>query len=95
MRLTREEVRHIALLARIGMTDSEVERMRDQLSHIFESVDVLRKVDTLGIDPTGHSGDVDTVMRADSVVESSPVSDMLANAPSREDDFLKVRSVLE
>ena len=94
MRLTIEEVRHVAALARIGMTDSEIELMRDQLSHILENFDALGRVDTEGVEPTGHSVRVDTVTRDDLVRESLPHEDVLANAPSREDGFVRVRAVL-
>jgi aspartyl-tRNA(Asn)/glutamyl-tRNA(Gln) amidotransferase subunit C len=95
MRLSIEEVRHIALLARVGMTDEEAERMRDQLSNILEHIGVLSQVDTEGVEPTGHSADLDTVMRDDEAADSSPIEDMMANAPQRQGDFIKVRAVLE
>ena len=95
MRITDEEVRHIATLARIGMTEEEVEQMRAEMSHILESFDVLERVDTETVEPTGHSVDLDTVVRADEVTDSSPVDDVLANAPSTEDGFIRVRRVLE
>ena len=77
------------------MTDDEMERMRDQMSHILENFDVLNEVDTEGVEPTGHTVDLRTVMRDDDVAESSPVEDVLSNAPSRQDDFIRVRAVLE
>ena len=95
MRLTTEEVRHIALLARVGMSDQELEEMRDQLSHILENFDVLNQVDTEGVEPTGHSVDLDTVTRADETTDSYPVDDVLANAPSTEGHLIRVRAVLE
>lgn len=95
MRITSEEVRHIALLARVAMTTEEIERMRDQLSHILENFDALRQVDTEGVEPTGHSVEIDSVMREDEPRPSMPLQDVLANAPDREDDFVKVRAVLE
>lgn len=95
MRITTEDVRHIALLARVGMTDEEVEVMRDQLSNILESFDVLQQVGTEGVEPTGHSVDASTVMRADEVSQSAPLEDVLANAPAREGDFVRIRAVLE
>ena len=94
-RLTTDEVRHIALLARVGMTDEDLERMRDEMSHILENVDVLRQVDTEGVEPTGHSVDLETVMRDDVAGASWPAKELLANAPSTEDDFIRVRAVLE
>ena len=95
MRLTIEEVRHIAMLARVGMTEEDLERMRDEMSHILENFDVLSQVDTESVEPTGHSVDLDSVMRDDEVTDSSPLEDMLANAPSREGDLVRVRAVLE
>ena len=95
MKLTAEDVRHIALLARVGMTDEEVDRMRDQLSNILENFDVLSQVDTDDVEPTGHSVNVSSVMREDVSRPSSPIEEVLANAPDREDDEIKVRAVLE
>ncbi len=94
-RLTTEEVRHLAALARVGMTDDEIETMRDQMSNILENFDVLREVDTDSVEPTGHSVDVTSVMRDDIVAESSPREEALANAPRREDDFVRVKAVLD
>ena len=94
-RLTTEEVRHLAALARVGMTEDEIETMRDQMSNILENFDVLREVDTDSVEPTGHSVGVTSVMRDDVVAESSPREEALANAPRREGDFVRVRAVLE
>jgi len=95
MRLTTEEIRHIALLARVGMTEEDIERMRDQMSNILENFDVLNQVDTAGVEPTGHFVGMDTVMREDEAGECLTVEDALANAPAREGDFIRVRAVLE
>jgi len=95
MRLSTEEVRHIALLARVGMTDDEVELMRDQLSNILGHFDSLQELDTDGVEPTGHAADVETVMRKDRVAESIDRDDALSNVPRREGDFVRVRAVLE
>ena len=95
MRIADDEVRHIATLARIGMTDDEVAQMRDEMSQILESFDVLQQIDTDAVEPTGHSVDLDSVLRSDEVAESSPVADVLLNAPATEDDFVRVRAVLD
>ena len=95
MRVTTEEVRHLATLSRVGMTDQEVEQMRDEMTNILESFDVLGQMDTDDVEPTGHAVDLDTVVRDDEVTASSPVDDVLANAPSTEDGFIRVRAVLE
>ncbi len=94
-RLTTEEVRHIATLARIGMTDEDIEKMRAEMSHILENFDVLDQVDTEGVEPTGHSVDLASVMREDRARPSCPRDEMLANTPLREGPFVRVKAVLE
>ena len=94
MKLSREEVLHIARLARLALTESEVNRLSEQLSHILESFEILQ-VDTTGIPLTAQSIDLQSVMRDDEVAPSSPADDVLANAPRREGDYFRVRPVLE
>ena len=77
------------------MTDDETELMRDQLSHILDQFEVLDRVDTEGVRPTGHSADVESVMREDESSASSPRDDVLRNAPQTESDFVRVRAVLD
>ena len=95
MKLSREEVLHIARLARIGLSESEIKRLSEQLSHILESFEILQQVDTTGVSPTAQSIDLQSVVRDDEVAPSFPANDILANAPRREGDFFKVRAVLE
>jgi aspartyl-tRNA(Asn)/glutamyl-tRNA(Gln) amidotransferase subunit C len=95
MKLTREEVLHIAQLARVALTEEEITRMQEQLSNLLEHFEVLQKVDTEGIPPTAQSVDLQSIMRADDVKPSLPADDVLANAPRREDDYFRVRAVLE
>lgn len=95
MKLSREEVLHISRLARLGITDSEIEKMAVQLSNILENFEILREVDTTGVPPTAQSIALQNIMREDIVLPSMPVSDVLANAPRQEEDFFKVNAVLE
>lgn len=95
MPLSREEVKHIATLCRIALTEAEQERFRGQLSHILEQFDVLKQVDTSNLPPTSHSVPLQSVMREDESKDSFSKEDTLANAPRREDDFLRVNIVLE
>ena len=95
IRITSEEVRHLSVLTRINMTDEEVEIMRDQMADILESIEVLGQVDTDGVEPTGHSVDLDSVMREDVSSDSIPLEDALSNAPLIQGDFIRVRAVLE
>jgi len=65
MKLSREEVKHIAALARLGMTEDEIEKAREQLSNILENFEVLKEVDTSGIPPTAQSISIVNVLRKD------------------------------
>jgi aspartyl-tRNA(Asn)/glutamyl-tRNA(Gln) amidotransferase subunit C len=95
MALTSEEVLHIAHLARIAMTDADVQRFTAQLSGILDNFAALAAVDTEGLPPTAHPLPLSNVMRDDSVAPSLQQCDALANAPAREDGFFRVRAVLE
>ncbi|MBI2855896.1 MAG: Asp-tRNA(Asn)/Glu-tRNA(Gln) amidotransferase subunit GatC [Chloroflexi bacterium] len=94
-RLSTEEVQHIALLCRLGMSDEDIERFRNQLSHILENCEVLNQVDTTDVPPTGHSVSMANVMREDEPRDPLPKEDILANAPRREGDFFRVKAVLD
>lgn len=94
-RLTADEVRHIALLARVGMTDDEVERMRDTLSDILAQFEALRQVDTGDLEPTAHSVNLLSVMRDDAAGQSLDRDAALANAPNRQGDLVRVKAVFE
>lgn len=95
MKLSREEVLHIARLARIGLTEAEITRFSEQLSHLLENFEVLQEVNTENIPPTAQSVALQSVMRDDEVAPSSTPDDILANAPKREGDCFRVRAVLE
>jgi aspartyl-tRNA(Asn)/glutamyl-tRNA(Gln) amidotransferase subunit C len=95
MKLSREEVLHIARLARLGMSEDEVDRLSEQLSHILEHFEVLQQVDTAGIPPTAQPNALQNVIKADEARPSLPQDEVLANAPCREGDFFRVRAVLE
>ena len=95
MKLSREEVIHIAALARMGMSEAEIEKAREQLSNILENFEVLKKIDTTNVLPTAQSIHLQNVTRDDNPRESLPAEDVLANAPDREGDLFKLRPVLE
>jgi len=95
MKLTREEVHHIALLARLGMSEAEIEKFIVQLSNILENFEILKQLDTSDLRPTAQTVALQNVFREDEPRPSYPVQDVMANAPQREGDFLKTRPVLE
>ena len=95
MKLSREEVLHIARLARLGLTESEIDRMGEQLSDILENFEILQQVDTSGVPPTAQSIALQNVVRDDEVAPSLPPGEVLANAPRKEGEYFRVRAVLE
>ena len=95
MKLSREEVLHIARLARVDLTEAEIIRYSEQLSGLLEHFEVLQQVDTTDVPPTAQSVELRSVMRDDSVRPSLPPQDVLANAPKREGDQFRVKAVLE
>jgi len=95
MKLSREEVLHIARLARVALTEAEIDRYSDQLSRLLDHFEVLQQVDTDGVPPTAQSIDLRSVMREDEVRPSLPQDDVLDNAPYRKEDSFRVKPVLE
>ena len=90
-----EEVQEIAQLYRLGITQEEIELFRGQLANILESFQVLEGVDSKDISPTEHSGDLNSVMREDITSPPLESTDVLSTAPLQENDFFKVKAVLE
>jgi aspartyl-tRNA(Asn)/glutamyl-tRNA(Gln) amidotransferase subunit C len=90
MAITREEVLHVAKLARLELTDDEVERFTEQLSAILEAVDKVAELDLSGVEPTAHPLDLVNVWADDEPQPSLPVEEALANAPDRDGNFFKV-----
>ena len=95
MKLSREEVEHIALLARVGLSEGEIEKLSEQLSNILENFEVLQQIDTTDVPPTTQSITLENVVREDEPAPSHPKDEVLANAPEQEDGCFKVRAVLE
>ena len=95
MALTSDEVRHVALLARVGLTPEEVELYRSQLDNVLNQFQALQELDTEDVPPTSQSVALETVVREDKPRQSLSKEDVLANAPRREDDYFRVRAVLE
>ena len=90
MVISQEEVRHVARLARLTLTDEELARLGDQLSAIVEAVSKVSELDLADVPPTSHPLDVVNVWGADEPHECLSVADALANAPERDGDFFKV-----
>jgi aspartyl-tRNA(Asn)/glutamyl-tRNA(Gln) amidotransferase subunit C len=95
MKLSYEQVKHIAWLARLGLSDEEVERYSLQLSNILENIEILQQVDTANAPPATHSIPLQNVLRKDDVAESYPQSEVLSNAPNQAEKCFKVQAILE
>ncbi len=94
-KITLKEVEHVARLARLDLSDAEKERMRSQLDAILTYIDKLRRLDTDRVEPTSHAIPTVNVMREDEVRPCFPTEAMLANAPEREGDFVRVPRIIE
>jgi aspartyl-tRNA(Asn)/glutamyl-tRNA(Gln) amidotransferase subunit C len=88
--ITRDEVLHVAALARLALTEEEVERLGAQLNAILEAVGKVAELDLSGVEPTSHPLDLANVSAEDEARPSLPLEDAFANAPDREGDFFKV-----
>jgi len=93
--ISREEVQHVARLARLHLTDDELERMREQLDAILAYIDKLRQLDVDGVEPTSHAVPLMDVMRDDALGPCLTQDEALANAPDRADEFFRVPRIIE
>lgn len=94
--ISKKEVQHIAKLARLGLTEREIEKMQKELSSIFDYFQKLKEVDVSKIEPISHSIEIENVMRADEVKNKKPEvrKKILEQVPDTKDGYLKVKSIL-
>jgi aspartyl-tRNA(Asn)/glutamyl-tRNA(Gln) amidotransferase subunit C len=90
MAISRMEVEHVARLARLALTDEELERFGAQLDAILDAVGKVSELDLSGVEATAHPLDVVNVWAEDEPRPSLPVDDALANAPERDGNFFRV-----
>lgn len=90
MAITRDEVLHVARLARLELTEEEIERLTVQLGAILEAVGKVAELDLSDVPPTSHPLDLVNVWGEDEPHASLPLVDALANAPEREGDLFRV-----
>lgn len=95
MNLSNDEVKHIASLAKIGMSEDELKIIGTQLSQILDQFRSLSSLNTDDIEITAHPTSIHTVLRSDEITNSKADKDMLNNVPRKEGDFVRVRPVLE
>ena len=95
MPLTPEEVRHVATLARLGLSDDEVASFGLQLDAILEHISQLNSIDVSGVSETAQIGGLVNAWREDEQTPSLPAAAALSNAPSREGDYFQVGAIQE
>lgn len=94
-KLTDKEVRHVAKLARLGLTEEEIAKFQKQLSGILEFVATLNEVDTKDVIPTSQVTGLENVFREDEVKPSLSQEEVLKNAPDKYKGYFRVKKVLE
>ncbi|MDA8098238.1 MAG: Asp-tRNA(Asn)/Glu-tRNA(Gln) amidotransferase subunit GatC [Nitrospiraceae bacterium] len=95
MKISQQEVEHVAKLARLELSDQEKAKLTDQLSNILTYVEKLNELDTKGVEPTAHVLDMKNVMRDDAVEPSLSQERALANAPEKAAGHYKVPKIIE
>jgi len=93
--ISRQEVEHIAKLARVGLSEADIVKFQEQLSSILDYFQILRQVDTEGVPPTAQTLPLQNIMRDDTSAPSFAKEAVLANAPLRAGDHFRVQAVLE
>ena len=93
--ISRDEVLHVARLARLELGEADIERMREQLDSILAYIDRLKELDVSGVEPTAHVVELVNVMREDEVTASLSQDEMLANAPDRVGGLVRVPRIIE
>lgn len=94
-RISKEQIRHVANLARLELKEEQVAHFGEQLDDIIEAAQQLNEIDTENVIPTSHVLDVNNVLREDKVKPSLSQEDALKNAPDEDEGQVRVPSVLE
>ena len=92
--LSRADVEHVAHLARLGLSDDELERLEGQLNHILDQYAILATDPTDHIAPTAQTIELENILRDDVTTPSLPVEDVLLNAAERDGDLIVVPAIL-
>lgn len=95
MKNIRDEIEHIAFLARISLSEKDKEMFGLQLGSILRYIEKLNELDTTSVQPTSHVFSLNNVMRDDLPQPSLPREEALSNAPSRTDRFYRVPKIIE
>jgi aspartyl-tRNA(Asn)/glutamyl-tRNA(Gln) amidotransferase subunit C len=94
-KIDQEQVKKVAKLSRLELTETEVEEFTGQLSAILDYMEKMNELDTTGVEPLAHCLPMSNVFREDSVKESLGTQKTLGNAPQRDGEFFKVPKILD
>ncbi|MFS0784496.1 Asp-tRNA(Asn)/Glu-tRNA(Gln) amidotransferase subunit GatC [Bacillus sp. 1P06AnD] len=94
-RISNEEVKHVAHLARLAVTEDEAEEMRKELDAIITFAEQLNELDTTGVKPTSHVLDMVNVLREDKAEKGLPVEEVMKNAPDHKDGLIRVPAIMD
>ena len=95
MKITKEQIQHIAVLSRLNLSEEEKDLFGSQLSSILDYMDQLNELDTRETEPTSHVLSLNNVMRDDILASSLPGEEALKNAPSHSENLYRVPRILE
>jgi len=95
MNISKDTVKYVANLARLGLNDEELEKFSVQLNDILQYIEQLKEVDISKIQPTAHVLDIKNVKREDKPAPSLSIEETLSNSPQQEGSFFKVPKVIE
>jgi aspartyl-tRNA(Asn)/glutamyl-tRNA(Gln) amidotransferase subunit C len=93
-KITPDQVRHVARLARLAMDEDQLRRLTPQLESILEYVAKIGEVDVAGVEPMAHATPLHNVLRDDTKAEPLPLEQVLANAPETDGPFFKVPKII-
>lgn len=91
--ISKKEVKHIASLARLGLTEKELQKYQKELSKILDYIEKLKEVDVRGVEPMSHSSLLQNIVRKD-VAEQSKVEELMELVPETKNDYIKVKPIL-
>jgi aspartyl-tRNA(Asn)/glutamyl-tRNA(Gln) amidotransferase subunit C len=95
VKISVDQIRHVALLARLALTPAEEDELTTSLDQILEHMDQLNRLDTSNVEPTAHIVAVDTPWRDDVVANAPDTEALLANAPARDRDLFLVPKIID
>ena len=94
-KLTPEEVKHVAKLAKLTLTEQEVKKFQNQLSEVLDYVDVLKKIDTKKVEPTSQVTGLENIFRQDQTNQSLSAKEVLANTKEKKDGLFVIKAILK